>query len=258
MAMRWGATYSDNVQGLGGLTPSNALTSGDLFFTANAIAGTTSHEIGHAVSLLHLNTAGAVTPTGAGPVMGTGAIDTPNQARILTREFAFSGQNAQNGNATQMHVQQLVGALGLRDAPVTSQSPGVGLLTISNSTIVNNTSDLEGGGIVNTSGSTAQLRNSIVASNVASNANATALNADNDVRGAFTSLNTNFIGDSGTSSGFINGFRGDQVGSELSPLDPVFGALAINGGTTETHELLPGSPAIDAGDNSGGRTKRST
>ncbi len=247
-----GATYSDNVQGLGGLTPSNALTSGDLFFTANAIAGTTSHEIGHAVSLLHLNTAGAVTPTGAGPVMGTGAIDTPNQARILTREFAFSGQNAQNGNATQMHVQQLVGALGLRDAPVTSQSPGVGLLTISNSTIVNNTSDLEGGGIVNTSGSTAQLRNSIVASNVASNANATALNADNDVRGAFTSLNTNFIGDSGTSSGFINGFRGDQVGSELSPLDPVFGALAINGGTTETHELLPGSPAIDAGDNSGG------
>jgi len=247
-----GATYSDNVQGLGGLTPSNALTSGDLFFTANAIAGTTSHEIGHAVSLLHLNSAGAVTPTGAGPVMGTGAIDTPNQARILTREFSFSGQNAQNGNATQMHVQQLVGALGLRDAPVTSQSPGVGLLTISNSTIVNNTSDLEGGGIVNTSGSTAQLRNSIVASNVASNANATALNADNDVRGAFTSLNTNFIGDSGTSSGFINGFRGDQVGSELSPLDPVFGALAINGGTTETHELLPGSPAIDAGDNSGG------
>ena len=247
-----GTVYSDNIQGLGGLTPSNALTSGDLFFTANAIAGTTSHEIGHALSLLHLNSAGAVTPTGAGPIMGTGAIDTPNQARILTREFAYTGQNAQAGGATQMHVQQLVGALGLRAAPVTSQSPGVGFLNISNSTIVNNTSDLEGGGIVNATGSTAQLRNSIVAANVANNANATALNADNDVRGAFTSLNTNFIGDSGTASGFINGFRGDQVGSEFSPLDPVFGALASNGGGTQTHELLPGSPAIDAGDNSGG------
>lgn len=247
-----GSTYSDNVQGLGNLTPSNALTSGDLFFTANAIAGTTSHEIGHVLSLFHLNNDGAVTPNGLGPIMGTGAIDLPDQERILTREFSLSGQNAQNGNATQMHIQQLVGALGLRAAPVTSQSPGVGFLSISNSTIVNNTSDLEGGGIVNATGSTAQLRNSIVAANIARNANATALNADNDVRGTFTSLNTNFVGDSGTSSGFINGFRGDQVGSELSPLDPVFGGLASNGGTTQTHELLPGSPAIDAGDNSGG------
>jgi Ca2+-binding RTX toxin-like protein len=247
-----GTIYSDNIQGIGGLTPSNALTSGDLFFTTNALAGTTSHEIGHALSLLHLNNQGAVTPTGVSPIMGTGAIDLPNQQRILTREFAYSGQNNQAGGATQMHVQQLVGALGLRAAPVTSQSPGVGFLSISNSTIVNNTSDLEGGGIVNATGSTAQLRNSIVAANIARNANLTALSADNDVRGAFTSQNTNFIGDSGTSSGFINGFRGDQVGSELSPLDPVFGALAINGGATQTHELLPGSPAIDAGDNSGG------
>ncbi|MGZ0170505.1 MAG: beta strand repeat-containing protein, partial [Planctomycetales bacterium] len=247
-----GDIYSNNIQGIGGLTPPNALTSGDIFYTANAIAGTTSHEIGHALSLLHLNNAGAVTPTGVSPIMGTGAIDLPPQQRILTREFAYSGQNNQAGGAAQMHVQQLVGALGLRAASVTSQSPGVGFLSISNSTIVNNTSDLEGGGIVNASGSTAQLRNSIVAANIARNANATALNADNDIRGTFTSLNTNFVGDSGTSSGFINGFRGDQVGSELSPLDPVFGGLASNGGGTQTHELLPGSPAIDAGDNSGG------
>jgi Ca2+-binding RTX toxin-like protein len=247
-----GTIYSDNIQGIGNLTPGNALTSGDLFFTANVIAGTTSHEIGHALSLLHLNNAGAVTPTGVSPIMGTGAIDLPNQQRILSREFAYSGQNAQAGNANQMHVQQLVGALGLRAASVTSQSPGVGFLSISNSTIVNNTSDLEGGGIVNASGSTAQLRNSIVAANIASNANSFALNADNDVRGSFKSLNTNFIGDRGTASGFINGLRGDQVGSELSPLDPVFGGLASNGGATQTHELLAGSPAIDAGDNSGG------
>jgi Ca2+-binding RTX toxin-like protein len=247
-----GTVYSDNIQGIGQLTPSNALMSGDLFFTANAIAGTTSHEIGHALSLFHVNATGFTTPTGAFPILGTGALALPNQQRILPREFSYSGFDGENGNAPRTNVQQLVDALGLRDAPVTSQSPGVGFLSISNSTIVNNTSDLEGGGIVNASGSTAQLRNSIVAANIARNANLTALNADNDVRGAFTSQNTNFIGDSGTSSGFINGFRGDQVGSELSPLDPVFGVLATNGGATQTHELLAGSPAIDAGDNSGG------
>jgi hypothetical protein len=32
-------------------------------------------------------------------------------------------------------------------------------------------------------------------------------------------------------------------------LDPMLGPLHYNGGTTRTHALLPGSPAIDAGNN---------
>ena len=32
-------------------------------------------------------------------------------------------------------------------------------------------------------------------------------------------------------------------------VDPLLGPLAANGGPTQTHALLPGSPAIDAGDN---------
>jgi hypothetical protein len=36
-------------------------------------------------------------------------------------------------------------------------------------------------------------------------------------------------------------------------LDPVLGPLANNGGTTQTHALLPGSPAIDAGSSGGCR-----
>ena len=35
-------------------------------------------------------------------------------------------------------------------------------------------------------------------------------------------------------------------------LDPMLGPLADNGGRTRTHALLPGSPAIDAGNNGGG------
>ena len=35
---------------------------------------------------------------------------------------------------------------------------------------------------------------------------------------------------------------------DLQSIDPVLGALADNGGPTLTHGLLPGSPAINAGD----------
>ncbi|MCA9734354.1 MAG: T9SS type A sorting domain-containing protein [Deferribacteres bacterium] len=40
---------------------------------------------------------------------------------------------------------------------------------------------------------------------------------------------------------------GDQVGSSSSPIDPLLGPLADNGGATMTCALLPGSPAINAG-----------
>jgi hypothetical protein len=48
-------------------------------------------------------------------------------------------------------------------------------------------------------------------------------------------------------SSVIGPFRGDH---NLIGVDPMLGPLADNGGPTLTHALLPGSPAIDAGDNS--------
>jgi CSLREA domain-containing protein len=41
---------------------------------------------------------------------------------------------------------------------------------------------------------------------------------------------------------------GSLVGSLVSPLDAELGPLADNGGPTLTHDLLPGSPALDSGD----------
>lgn len=162
--------YSDAINNLGGLNPADiilpdepagthidylqadgtpaladALTGGNLTFTTNALSGTISHEIGHTISLLHMNVAGAVTPSGATPLMATGAIDMPNQARIGLREFAFSGQNQEAGNATQQHVAQLIGALGTRNA-ITAGVSGEGVRVTANdsarllpSTFTNNT-----------------------------------------------------------------------------------------------------------------------
>jgi hypothetical protein len=67
-----------------------------------------------------------------------------------------------------------------------------------------------------------------------------------DVYGAFDSLGHNLIGATNGSSGFIA--PGDLAGSSASPLDPKLAPLADNGGPTLTMALLPGSPAIDAGD----------
>jgi hypothetical protein len=111
-----GSMFTDIVVTLGGLTPANALTSGNLEFTTAAVAGTTSHEVAHTISLSHVANAGSVQPTpGAFPIMGTGAIDLPNQSRITDREFSLAGVDPQNGGAPRQHVQQLVNALGLRN-----------------------------------------------------------------------------------------------------------------------------------------------
>jgi len=83
------------------------------------------------------------------------------------------------------------------------------------------------------------LLNSIVALN---NANYP------DVTGAFLSGGHNLVGITNGSSGFPT--FGDLIGSSDLPLDPKLGPLADNGGPTLTMALLPGSPAIDAGDDS--------
>jgi hypothetical protein len=59
----------------------------------------------------------------------------------------------------------------------------------------------------------------------------------------------NLIGDGTNMHGLSNGVNGNQIGSASAPIDPLLGPLADNGGPTLTHALLPGSPAIDAGNN---------
>ncbi len=109
-----------------------------------------------------------------------------------------------------------------------------GVLEISSSTITGNSASSVGGGIFSSSGSTT-VEDTIVAGN------------NDDVAGDFTSNGYNLIGDDTGSSGFTNGVNGDKVGTSDNPIDPKLGPLQDNGGPTETHALLPGSPAIDMG-----------
>jgi hypothetical protein len=87
-------------------------------------------------------------------------------------------------------------------------------------------------------GGTAQIQNTIVATNAAST-------ADSDIDGTVTSEGYNLVGDGTGSSGFSA--AGDQVGTTADPINPRLGVLQNNGGPTATMALLPGSPAIGMG-----------
>lgn len=68
-----------------------------------------------------------------------------------------------------------------------------------------------------------------------------------DLSGKFISQKHNLVGLSDGSTGFTNGLLGDIVGTG-APIDPMISALNNNGGLVSTCALLPGSPAMDAGD----------
>ena len=106
-----------------------------------------------------------------------------------------------------------------------------GILTISSSTLANNTAPSGGGvGVINSPA--IEVANTIIANSTGSDCNigaatltAQAMNLDSDGTCA-ASAGSNFITD-----------------------DPMLGTLQNNGGLTDTHALLAGSSAIDAGDN---------
>jgi hypothetical protein len=108
---------------------------------------------------------------------------------------------------------------------------GSAALTVNNSTFTNN-SAYQGGAIYN-GGGTVTIRDTIL------NGGVLGENLYNS-SGSVSSLGYNLSNDNG--SGFLTA-TGDQINT-----DPMLGPLQNNGGTTFTHGLLAGSPAIDAGD----------
>lgn len=106
-------------------------------------------------------------------------------------------------------------------------------LTITDCTLSSNSAGT-GGGIDNDQG-TATLANTIIAGN-------TATVTGPDFDGTVTSQGYNLVGNTSASSGWAS--------TDLQNFNPVLAPLANYGGPTQTMALLPGSPAIDAGNNS--------
>jgi MBG domain (YGX type)/Right handed beta helix region len=114
----------------------------------------------------------------------------------------------------------------------------------SDCTISGNTANQSGGGlfIAPYQGylATLEIGNTIVAGNAAAASGP-------DASGTLVSQGNNLIGETDGSAGWIST---DLTGTGAQPLNPLLAPLRNYGGTSQTMALLPGSPAIDAGNNS--------
>ena len=130
-----------------------------------------------------------------------------------------------------------------------------GNLTLINSTINRNMAASGGGGLFNDSGSIATVVNSTISDN---SAGSNGGGIRNDPNGTLNLTNTIIAGSLSGGDCVNNGTVGTNdksliqdgsCGPAISG-DPKLGSLQNNGGPTFTQALLPGSPAIDAGDDS--------
>ncbi|MBK8040935.1 MAG: hypothetical protein IPK22_27945 [Verrucomicrobiaceae bacterium] len=134
------------------------------------------------------------------------------------------------------------------------------LLVLSSVTVTGNRCDLnpdatvgKGGGISLTFANTETLRNTIIAGNFRG-ASPSTTPSDIESISAPQTINTadnNVIGDAGTAGGIANGTGGNIVGNAgtgtLAIANVLNTTLASNGGPTQTHALVGGSPALNAG-----------
>lgn len=174
-----------------------------------------------------------------------------NSGTLSLNNCTVAGNSGDNGGGISNY-----GFLGVTNSTLSgngaSSAGGIynhptGTLTLISSTVHSNyiiNSFLGGGGVRNNSG-VATVRNCIIAGNT----NVGAVTGI-DCIGTFTSLGYNLIGKTNDSSGFSTASQ-DQLGSIASPLNPLLGLLADNGGSTFTHKPLAGSPALDKGNSFG-------
>jgi len=123
-----------------------------------------------------------------------------------------------------------------------------GLITISNSTLADNSSGApnnEVGWSIGNRGTLNLLSTIVVGNNSPDHP---------DIYGKIISLGHNLIGQNDIQSGLTDQVNHDQVGTSANPINPQIDLLADNGGFTMTNALFTSSPAIGAGDCSGNLT----
>ncbi|RMG37914.1 MAG: hypothetical protein D6725_08195 [Planctomycetota bacterium] len=174
---------------------------------------------------------------------GGGGIDTDNARTALVGVTVSGNVSAVGGglnNFGAVRVELIdVTVSGNR---ATDSGGGMANRNGSSTSVVSSTFTLNdatnfGGGIA--ANAVPEIGHTIIAGNTAG--------AAPDISGAVLSNGFNFLGDPTGSTGIVNGANGNRVGTAASPLDPMLGPLADNGGPTQTHLPRPGSPVIDAG-----------
>jgi predicted outer membrane repeat protein len=146
---------------------------------------------------------------------------------VSSNEADFGGGISNSGSNTG-RLSIINSTISLNEA--NNYSGGIsnfGVLTLTNTTMSSNTAGINGGGLFNGGTATLHWRNSLIANS---------LNGGDCVNLGTIATNVNNLVENGGCSAVLSG-------------DPMLGPLQDNGGETWTHELISGSPAIDAGTN---------
>ena len=242
------STISGNsaTNGSGGGIQSSYSYYGSFTVKRSTVSGNSAYEGGG-------NYGGYVTVTGS-TVSGNSAGYSGggiynNYGDLTVTSSTISGNSADSGGGIWSYTE----LSGVRTSIVgstisgnTAVSTGGGLYNVNGltviefSTITGNQAPAGAGSGVASFGDSytrTRVRSSIIVGNVNSD-----VNFVTDGTNSFLSSGYNLIG-TGNALGRFNQF-GDQTGV----FNPLLGPLANNAGPTKTHALLPGSPAIDAGD----------
>jgi len=187
-----------------------------------------------------------------GGILNDGTLTITNST-ISNNQAYLSGGGIENGGTLTINSSTISGngAIGGHDGQPWGQGGGIsGNVTFSNSTLSGNYASLSGGGLNGTgaisnstlsdnNGGGISVNGTLEIGNTVLDAGSSGPNIFNN-GGMVVSHGYNVSSDD--AAGYLTG-PGDQINT-----DPMLGPLQNNGGPTLTHALLPGSPAIDAGD----------
>jgi hypothetical protein len=219
--------------GGGGISNGGALTLTGVILTRNVVSGTLSDDVGGAIS--------------AG---GTGG------GKLVMENCVVSHNTADRGggiffNSTLWMTNTLIYS---NTARAGGGIINYGAMTLTNVTLSGNYASSGGGGITN-NGDAIIVNSTIVANERRGISNYDAITLTNTILAGNSPDNCYFsIADVITSAGH-NLDSGASCGlsatGDITDTDPLLGPLQDNGGPSWTHALLPGSPAIDKGSNTG-------
>jgi len=206
------STVSDNQAGSGGGLENH----GNLTMTDTAVRGNSADFEGGGVNNSFVGTMAmsATTLSGNSAWMGGGLINW-GQANVINSTISDNS--------------------AVRGGGIENRS----LLALANSTVSDNQAKIGGGLVsrpIHRRGIT-EVLNTILAGNLAEQGP--------DCFGDLTSLGHNILGDGKECD--LMAAEGDRIGTAAQPIDAMLGPLGANGGPTDTHALLEGSPAIDRG-----------
>jgi len=211
------------------------LDSGFTGNSAGATGGAVSNSAGGGGSISGCNFSG----NHAGVTGGGGISAYSGQLTIVNTSFDGNSSGNQGGGLLLFGGSATVTNCTFSGDTASGSGGGIasfGAVTLTNCTVSGNSASNNGGGLANYG--TATLGNTIVAGNTAA--------TGPDVSGGITSQGNNLIGETDGSSGWVGS---DLTGTVASPLNPLLAPLGNYGGPTQTMALLPGSRAIDAGNN---------